>query len=72
MELVTVLETADLVFAELIKSRLESEGIHCVITAETNPLPMPSRVRVAAADEEAARAIINEDLSDSIPDSESA
>ena len=27
---------------------------------------------VAAADEEAARAIINEDLSDSIPDSESA
>lgn len=64
MELVTVLETADQVFAELIKSRLEASGIHCVITAETNPLPLPSRIRVASVDEDAARAIINEDLSD--------
>ncbi|MGB0580747.1 MAG: DUF2007 domain-containing protein, partial [Limisphaerales bacterium] len=71
MELVTVLDTADQVFAELIKSRLEAAGIHCVITAESNPLPIPSRIRVNQADEEAARAIINEDLSDSTPNSES-
>ncbi len=64
MDLVTVLETADVMSAELIKSRLDAAGIYCLITRENDPLSgaFPTRLQVGEADVETARELINEDL----------
>ena len=61
-DFVTVLETADSIHAELIKSVLEAAGIFCQITNESNPLTpsIGTRLRVPPDDEETARALIAE------------
>jgi hypothetical protein len=61
-DLVTVWETNDAMEAELLKSVIEAAGIFCLITNESNPLTpaFGTRLRVAAGNEETARALIAE------------
>lgn len=66
MELKTVLETSDPMEAQLIRSRLEAAEIQCVMDNETNPLAgaMTTRIKVRLADEDLARELIAEDVSE--------
>jgi len=66
MELITVLETSDPMEAQLIRSRLDAAGIQCVIDNESNPLAgaMTTRIKIRQADEDLARELIDEDLSE--------
>lgn len=65
MDLVTVFETTDVMEAELLKSRLDAAGIHCLITRENDPMSgaFPTRLQVGESDVDAAKELINEDLS---------
>jgi len=65
MELVTVFETADVMLAEVHKSRLDAAGIYCLLTRGNDPLSgaFPSRLKVRDSDVDLAVELINEDQS---------